>query len=697
MRAPTPKRKKPNHPLLDIPIEDWVALDTETTGLSVPHGDRPFVVTAWTLREDNPAFREQLIDTPNPGSPSRCFLPGRGAAWSAPVDYETREPAWTPKQVKSIAKVLNGKPLVLFNAGFDLRMLRSIGLVINCESWIAPVEFPEHYCDEPVVATITVPIIADAQYAKHVFDNRGPKDLDGCCSYYLGLSIEDEHRLVDALDSARRWVRKYIPEASMGTTFAGKAAVKSDYWMVHQLASDPRCQNRKSYQYEGRSILLHYALNDVFRTIALWDYAREQIVSDGLEAQLIRQHDVQPLFVQMDTEGMPIDRAALRPCLKEHQTHSEKLETELDQLMKDDGILTPNVKSPMQVRMHLTVALGLKSERKTTKTKEMSVGKDTIEEFLEDPTLSNKARNFLQKYQDYALSKKTTEMLMSTFQQRRLRRPYDGDYDRIEELLFGSFIQTGTSVTRCSSREPNLQNIPKSDSSHGLRRIIHAIDGYSLVSIDYAQVELRLFVAASGDPDMKAALAAGEDLHTLVASAAFEKPKEEITTEERRIAKGINFGRLYGAGRAKLIALAGSDRPLKLLDARFPNVAKFLHSSLEAAKKTGYIHTLYGYRVWVAPEPPHKACNCVVQGSAGDAMKEAMTRLGGMPGYLSRFRIIGQVHDELLFLVKKKPNGQPDHTVIKLIAATMESAGNPIDTYLPVETTIHTAHWGDKG
>ncbi len=235
-----------------------------------------------------------------------------------------------------------------------------------------------------------------------------------------------------------------------------------------------------------------------------------------------------------------------------------------------------------------------------------------------------------------------------------------------------TFMQTGTATGRLSSQNPNMQNIPvRTPLGQEIRRAFVAEPGYTLVSCDYSQIELRLAASLSGDELMIKAFRAGKDIHALTAAAVNNVPPEEVTASQRRAAKTINFGILYGMGAVSLSESLGitrreADSFIRAYFAEFPRVKMYLEGLKRQAEENGYVETLFGRRRyfpnmahmgWQARrEAERMAINAPIQGSGADIIKMAMIRVQEELAQDMRrddVRLLLQVHDELLFEVRE--------------------------------------------
>ena len=231
-----------------------------------------------------------------------------------------------------------------------------------------------------------------------------------------------------------------------------------------------------------------------------------------------------------------------------------------------------------------------------------------------------------------------------------------------------SYGQAVAVTGRLSSSEPNLQNIPiRTQEGRRIREAFIASPGSQILSADYSQIELRIMAHISGDEGLLAAFAAGEDIHRATASEVFGVPLGEVSAEQRRYAKVINFGLIYGMSAFGLAANLGIERDTAkhFIDryfTRYPGVARYMERTRAQAKQHGYVETVFGRRLWLAeinsPNGPRRqaaeraAINAPMQGTAADLIKLAMIAVSGWLHAQNRqTRLVMQVHDELVFEV----------------------------------------------
>jgi DNA polymerase-1 len=228
------------------------------------------------------------------------------------------------------------------------------------------------------------------------------------------------------------------------------------------------------------------------------------------------------------------------------------------------------------------------------------------------------------------------------------------------------FDQTVAATGRLSSSDPNLQNIPiRTEFGRSIRAAFVAPPGRAILSADYSQIELRVLAHISGDPELVDAFASGEDVHVRTAALVFDKPRGEVTADERRAAKTINFGVIYGMGDSALSKQLGvtRERAAQFIEAyfkRYAGVARFMEQTVETARQGEAVRSMYGRRRFLPNlhsanralrlEAERIARNTPIQGTAADILKLAMIALGE-DGEVPGATMILTVHDELVFEV----------------------------------------------
>ncbi len=233
-----------------------------------------------------------------------------------------------------------------------------------------------------------------------------------------------------------------------------------------------------------------------------------------------------------------------------------------------------------------------------------------------------------------------------------------------------SYHQAVTATGRLSSTDPNLQNIPiRNEEGRKVRKAFIAREGYKIMAADYSQIELRIMAHLSADKGLLTAFSEGKDIHSATASEVFNTPLDEVSSEQRRSAKAINFGLIYGMSAFGLsrqlgIARGEAQKYMDLYFERYPGVLEYMESTREFAEEHGYVETIFGRRLQlpdikarngaVRKAAQRAAINAPMQGTAADIIKYAMIKVDQWIKALNNQDIIMimQVHDELVFEVK---------------------------------------------
>ena len=271
-------------------------------------------------------------------------------------------------------------------------------------------------------------------------------------------------------------------------------------------------------------------------------------------------------------------------------------------------------------------------------------------------------------------------------------------------LLHPSYLQVGTAWTRYACTEPNGQNISKK-AVLPLRKMFGPPPGYIWLAIDYSQLELRIYAYASNDRGLIKAFEDGFDFHTFSAMEMYGIPADQITSEQRRAAKAVNFGIIFGSGPRKVDLSSGRPGTYATYMAKFPNAKAYIASVSALVESTGYVTTLDGYRLYVPPDKPYAGVNGIVQGTAGSIMKRAMIALhtkqlvdwappsGSFP--YGGSSIVANIHDELIIQL---PLSYPWRAIGKRIMEEMEEAGKQLGVITPVDCKVIRTNWaaGEK-
>lgn len=275
--------------------------------------------------------------------------------------------------------------------------------------------------------------------------------------------------------------------------------------------------------------------------------------------------------------------------------------------------------------------------------------------------------------------------------------------------LHTDFIQTGTTTGRMASANPNLQNIPiKSESGRKIRRAFIAEEGFVLAAFDYSQIELRIAAMLSGDDKLIKIFRRGEDVHAGVAAEMFNVPESEVSKDMRRKAKVINFGILYGMGLNALRANLGTSREEAAIFyekyfGAFIGLSAYIEKTKRDAAKNGYTETYFGRRryfpdiksriPYIRSAAERMAINAPIQGTQADIIKIAMIRIDewlGKENLRGDVRLLLQIHDELIFEIKKEDLNKVTPEIARLMEGVLPDAPLPIVVNVSSGKT-----WGD--
>ena len=392
---------------------------------------------------------------------------------------------------------------------------------------------------------------------------------------------------------------------------------------------------------------------------AIKENCQESLLSD-IEIPLAR------VLADMEREGFSVDREGL-------EGYNDKIGSGLEESLKKVYELAGcefNLNSPKQLSdvLFSEDKLNLPHGKKTKSG--YSTNADVLESLRDKHPIINEILNY-----------RALQKLKSTYCEGLLK-VIDND-GRIHSTL----NQTETRTGRISSAEPNLQNIPvRTEQGRELRRFFNAKEGFVLVDADYSQIELRVLAALADDKNMIDAFISGADIHAITASQVLGVPLDEVTANDRRKAKAVNFGIVYGIGAYSLsqdigTSVVEADRYIKGYLANYSGVAAFMENSKISAKEKGYAETYFGRRRYL-PELNESnairrgfgervAMNMPIQGTAADIIKIAMIQVyERLKAEYPEAKLIMQVHDELIIEAPEKDAER----VAELLKNTMEHA-----------------------
>ncbi len=642
----------------------FIAIDTETTGLFGAHGCRAFAI-------------------------STCDQDGNTNYFEAPVDPFTRVPKWDLKVLQKAWKLISSfKVHVYHNMNFDCWMLSLLPF--------------QKFEELPRLYTEGVFEYHDTIVRAHVIKSDDPLGLKEQALLYCDILDNDEHELDDCVKSLRRnatvkelnWAlaSEEIPElAGQKDRFH-----KCDFWLPKAYAD--YFELEESHEYH--SICKVYAIKDAIRTAGL--FIRQQTTfeeSEHLEYPYSIQRKLIPAIFRMSRNGLSLNRKNFSKSLSEAEQDREAALSEMRDILEDESF---NPNSGPQLKQVLYSYLGFKTDR-TTKTGNPSTDKNALPE-LKNQRVSKKAHRFLDALLAYRAVNSAVTYLQS--------------YSRfqLDWKLYPFVHQCGTDTTRMAMQSPNGQNIGKGKEVldengnpvvvYSIRKVFGPSDNEIWSSIDYDQLQLRIFAYWSKDPKLIKAFEDGFDFHNYMAMQIFETA--EPTKLQRRIAKNVNFGYIFGAGESKIDATCGMPGIFRRVQTLFPCVTESIARTIASVKRNGYVETASGYRLRVPRNKAYAGVNYIVQGTEGDIVKLALTNCDK---YLldnfaktesvkknpttSKGRLVLQVHDELLFALAKLLGYTKINKTLLDLAKIMQDAGNTFGVPCICKPEVIVNNWSE--
>jgi DNA polymerase-1 len=488
------------------------------------------------------------------------------------------------------------------------------------------------------------------KYDAHVLANHGIALAGMCYDTMLESYVLDSTATRHDLDSV---ARKYLGvETIKYEDVAGKGARQIGFDEVPLETAAP-------YAAEDADIALRLHR-------ALWPQLAQVPALAQLYTEL--EQPLVPVLLAMEAAGVLVDTRALKQMSGEFAKKMALLEQQAHEAAGQPF----NLGSPKQLIDILHEKHGLPVIRKTP-TGQPSTAEDVLEELAADYPLPR-----------LILEHRSLSKLKSTYTDKLpgLVTPRTG-------RIHTSYHQAVAATGRLSSSDPNLQNIPiRTAEGRRIRQAFIAPEGQLLLAADYSQIELRIMAHLSGDEGLLAAFAEDRDIHQATAAEVFGVALEKVTADQRRSAKAINFGLIYGMsafGLARQLGI-GRDEAQRYVTTyfeRYPGVKAYMDRTREQAREQGYVETVFGRRLYL-PEikarqaqrrqyAERSAINAPMQGTAADIIKRAMIAVhrrieqDRLPA-----RIIMQVHDELVLEVKREALDEVRSTLIELMAAAAE-------------------------
>ena len=449
---------------------------------------------------------------------------------------------------------------------------------------------------------------------------------------------------------------------------AGKGAKQISF---SQVDLDTAC--RYAAEDADVTLRLHHALWPMLESVP----ALRRVYED-IEIPLI------PVLAGMEQRGVLIDGNELR---KQSQQLGKRM-LELQQQSYQLAGREFNLDSPKQLQAVLFDELGLQAKMKTP-TGQPS----TNEEALEAIADTHELPRLILDYRGLAKLRSTYTDKLSSIVNPRTGRVHT------------SYHQGSVATGRVSSSDPNLQNIPvRTEEGRRIRQAFIAPPGWKVMAADYSQIELRIMAHLSGDEGLLRAFHSGGDVHRATAAEVFGVPPQEITTNQRRAAKAINFGLMYGMSAFGLARQLGVDRGeasdyMGRYFSRYPGVRAFMDATRERAHRDGYVETIFGRRLYLEnltsrnqglrQGAERAAVNAPMQGSAADIIKRAMIAVASWIDGRDDVHMLMQVHDELVFEVR-------EYAVDTVRAAVIERMSGAAELAVPLLVDVGVgANWDE--
>ncbi|WP_288366454.1 DNA polymerase I [uncultured Acinetobacter sp.] len=543
--------------------------------------------------------------------------------------------------------------MVGFSVAFDAQDAYYVPLAHDYE------HAPEQLNREQVLAQLK-PILEDEQVGKighhlkydaHIFANHGIElkgwYFDTMLASYVLNSVATRHGMDDV-------ARVYL--SHLTTTFeqiAGKGA------------------KQKTFNQIDLEVAAHYAAEDAHVTYRLYEVLAQKLKQSPELEQLLYQIEVPVarILAGMEEAGIKLDHDFLGRLSGEFTNTIQGLEDQAIELAGE----TFNVSSPKQVGEILFDKMGLKGGKKTA-TGQHSTSESILEK-VDHPIA------------EVILEHRTLSKLKNTYTDRLVEQSHNETH-----RVHTSYHQALTATGRLSSSDPNLQNIPiRGEIGRQIRKAFIAPEGRVLLAADYSQIELRLMAHFSQDDALLDAFKNGQDVHRRTAAEVLNIALEDVTNDQRRQAKAVNFGLLYGMSEFGLIRQLGFTREesqnyIKQYFQRYPGIYEYMQRTRQIALEQGFVETILGRRLYtpdidarnmmVRKGAERAAINAPLQGSAADIIKLAMIKVDKMLPK-DQAKLLLQVHDELVFEVDAAIADQ----LAPQLAATMQSV---VDISVPL-------------
>lgn len=565
----------------------------------------------------------------------------------AEIDYQT---VTTEQQLKDLIKQLEQAEIVALDTetdGLYSMSARLVGLSMSIkpgQAWYIPVAHQAGVLDEQpqqldkawvleqlrpwLESKQAQKVLQNAKFDTHVLANEG---------LTLGGIAHDTMLMGYVLDSSKRVGMEDLMQRYLGRSgisyeqICGKGASAITF---DQVAIDKAAE---------------YACEDADVTLQLMQVMLPLIESEaGFKRIYELEMQVSPVLTTIERNGVKVDEKSLNEQSCAFAERLDELEKEAYEMVGDPF----NLNSPRQLGVIFFEKMGLPVIKKTPKGAP-STDEETLNRLAEDYPLPK----LILEYRSLAKLKSTYTDKLPT-----MIWPASG-------RVHTSYSQASVVTGRLSSSDPNLQNIPvRTEEGRRIRRAFIAEPGNVIMAADYSQIELRVMAHISGDEGLRKAFAEGKDIHRSTAAEIFSVENiDDVTAEQRRSAKAINFGLIYGMGVFGLANTLDISRDAAKLYidryfARYPGVADYMDRIKKEAVENGYVETVFGRRLWFSEikgakgprraNAERQAINAPMQGTAADLIKMAMVAVQKfIDDKALKSRMIMQVHDELVLEV----------------------------------------------
>ncbi len=629
--------------------------------------DKAKLAELFTQLEFKTWLRE--LDTPSPPSGERAGVRGLSATPQPPGAHRTRyETILDWPHFDAWLQKLDAAPLTAFDTettSLDPMLARLVGLsfaVTDGEAAYLPLSHryaavPQQLTFDEALARLK-PWLESPRHAKvgqnlkydmHVLANHGLR-LEGIAHDTL--------------------LESYVVESDKGHDMDSLAARHLGIATIKYDEVTGKGAGRIGFDQVDIERAAEYAAEDADITLRLHEALHPQLAEEPRLEALYRDIEmpVMKILFRIERNGVLIDAALLTRQGQELGLRMMEIEAQAHAVAKQPF----NLNSPKQIQEIL-----FEREKLPVLKKTPSGAPSTDEEVLEQLALDYPLPRLILDYRGMA-------KLKSTYADK-LPRSVDAVTGRVHTNFAQSVAVTG----RLASSDPNLQNIPiRSEEGRRIRQAFVAPPGTKIVSADYSQIELRIMAHLSGDKGLLDAFAAGKDIHRATAAEVFGAAPAEVTSEQRRYAKVINFGLIYGMSAFGLARELGLERGaaqayIDRYFARYPGVANYMESTRLLARDRGYVETVFGRRLWLSEiksaAPARRqaaeraAINAPMQGTAADIIKLAMI---AVQRWLDEMRMrslmILQVHDELVLEVPEAELEDVRRELPKLMAGVAQ-------------------------